>query len=270
MFWIDNLVSSVLIIFKIANRFTTYLIGFLFSMDVDSNIHNLDFAEKVSDKLPLIEDDLRSEEFQMQSFPMRPIHEEDHQYEVGEIETVIQDYIEQVASSNLRARRSFSRGLSLSSSRDEGTSVDFDVSIPDLEQDDNIADAQQPPVRSRSVRFTPETQTTSTPKISPRPAALKNPSLKIDPIRPTFLGEQSSTKAKEIEVTVAQEMEQVVEENRKSNTLNQKKLQEAEKLLRLAFVEFYRGLSLLKSYRFESRINLYIPFISIPRELFFL
>lgn len=218
-------------------------------MDVDS-IHDSDFAEKVSDKLPLIEDDLRSEEFQMQSFPMKPIHEEDHQYEVGEIETVIQDYIEQVASSNLRARRSFSRGFSLSSPSDEG-SVDFDVPIPDLEQDD-IADAQ-PPVRSRSVRFTRETQTTSTPKISPR-SALKNPSLKIDPIRPTFLGEQSSTKAEEIEVTVTQEMEQVVEDNRKSNTLNQKKLQEAEKLLRLAFVEFYRGLSLLKSYRFESRI----------------
>lgn len=219
-------------------------------MDVDS-IHDLDFAEKVSDKLPLIEDDMRSEEFQMQSFPMKPIHEEDHQYEVGEIETVIQDYIEQVASSNLRARRSLSRGFSLSSPRDEG-SVDFDVPIPDLEQVD-IADAQ-PPVRSRSVRFTPPgTQTASTPKLSPR-SALRNPSLKIDPIRPTFLGEQLSTKAEEIEVTVTQEMEQVVEDNRKSNTLNQKKLQEAEKLLRLAFVEFYRGLSLLKSYRFESRI----------------
>lgn len=201
---------------------------------------------------------MRSEEFQMQSFPMRPIHEEDHQYEVGEIETVIQDYIEQVASSNLRARRSFSRGLSLSSPRDvEGSAVDFDVPIPDLEQDD-IADAQ-PPARSRSVRFTPETetQTTSTPKISPRSALKNNPSLKIDPVRPTFLGEQSSTKAKEIEVTtVAQEMEQVlVESDQKSNTLNQKKLQEAEKLLRLAFVEFYRGLSLLKSYRFESRMH---------------
>ena len=59
-----------------------------------------------------------------------------------------------------------------------------------------------------------------------------------------------------------------MEENRKANTLNQKKLQEAEKLLRLAFVEFYRGLSLLKSYRFESRINLF-PSSQYPESYFF-
>lgn len=217
-------------------------------MHVEGIINYLYSAEKVSDKLPLMEDDMRSEEFQMQSFPMRPINEEDHHCEAGEIETVIQDYIEQVASSNLRARKSFSRGLSLSPSRDDA-SVDFDTRSRDLEQDDT-ADAQ-PPVRSRSVHFTRETPTTPAAKIPPK-SVVKSPSLKVDATRPTFLGEQSSTMAEEIEVTVAQEMEPAAEDDQsKSSTVNQKKLQDAEKLLRLAFVEFYRGLGLLKSYRFD-------------------
>lgn len=179
----------------------------------------------------------------MQNLLMEPsvIHEDTtypggEQEEEGELEGIIQSFIASVASTTPRERIS-------PGSRDN----------PDLEAF-SILSETKPTFRrasSNRVEFAPNGVDNSGKRL-PR-SAMKKRSLTIEPTRTeqNILGEREkvgnlSSESKEIEVVV---IHPDVKEERQVPVFTQKKLNHAMKLLRMAFIEFYRGLGLLKSYR---------------------
>lgn len=152
---------------------------------------------------PMIpEDDLKSNEYPMQTFPMKASDGE-------EVDSVIQDYIDQVAATNLKQRRS---NFAESDLRE--------LAIP-------AGGVGLPSPGVRNVRFSPGTPDHHSSH-SVASTALENVPEEIAP---------------------AIDMSDI--ENQFKHTLkSEKEFNHAKNLLRLAFVEFYRGLGLLSNYRY--------------------
>jgi hypothetical protein len=169
-----------------------------------------DFKDASTDAMPLIPEGMEKSTVRpMQTLPAK--HEEDE----GELDTVIQDYIDQVAASNLKRRRGNLKG----------EFSDLEVAIPG---------SQFFSPRGRTVRFSPVTSADH--RSNPR---------KVSP--------EAEAEQSEVEAMVLMSHSDI--ENQKGQT-SRKQLDHAEKLLRLAFVEFYRGLGLLSHYRFAAESNL--------------
>ena len=194
----------------------------------------------VSDGTPLIQENLKSDEFPMQPLLMKPSDEdttysEGEQEEESELEGIIQSFIASMANTTPRGRIS------------PGSTYN-----PDLEAFSILSETKPSPRRARSnwVELAPSGIDNSDKRV-PR-SAMKKKSLTLEPTRTVhMLGERekvgdSSSEAKEIEVVV---INPDVKEETQVPVITQKKLNHAMKLLRMAFIEFYRGLGLLKSYR---------------------
>ena len=178
--------------------------------------------------MPLIpEDDLKSNDYPLQTFPMKPSpggQQKIDENDGGETDNVIQEYIDQVAATNLKQRRA------------NFAETNLELAVPNTRSGVGLGGQVSP--RSR-VRFSPEGMDNSQYSVAPTPrSALKKvsqiPELPEEP---------------EIEAATVPVDHDI--ENQKVPTLKtEKEFNQAKNLLRLAFVEFYRGLGLLASFRY--------------------
>lgn len=193
-----------------------------------------------ADELPLLPDGTdKSGGFQVQTFPMQASNgdrEHSDDSEEGEQDTVIQDYIFQM--SNLKQRRGSCRDAELEIDVPNGSQGSISL----------IAPGTQSP---RSVRFSPVSSDGSSVLPSPR-SVLKKVSQFSDDSERAHPG-PDNTSAEVEEGEVPDEAGDIPEddiENQKNQIYkSEKELNHAKRLLRLAFVEFYRGLGLLSSFR---------------------
>lgn len=205
--------------------------------------------KEASDEMPLIVEQLEQSNhvFPMQTLSRKSSNSNGvhHQHssdseEAEAVDTVIQDYIDQVAATNLKQRRtSFAENKELAT-----------LAIPDVHpqlRSGNDSGNQQltPGSRDREVRFSPTTpvnQVSSVPA-TPRTSALK----KVSQITP-----EPTPEPLQDEILPSMNILDVhdVENQREQTLKSEKELNHAKKLLRLAFVEFYRGLGLLSNYRY--------------------
>lgn len=163
-------------------------------------------AKETNPEMPLIpENDLKSNEFPLQTFPMKS---EDS----GEVDNVIQDYIDQVAATNLKQRRA-----------NFAEANDLELAIPEV-RPGGVGLAPSP--GGRNARF-------SSP-VTPRSALKKVSNIPEEP--------------EEIEPVPADLVTDI--ENQKHHLKSEKEFLNAKNLLRHAFVEFYRGLGLLSTFRY--------------------
>lgn len=201
-----------------------------------------------SDEMPLIAEQMESTNnvYPMQTFPMTSSskggHNEASSDEEGEVDTVIQDYIDQVAATNLKQRRaSFAETTELAA-----------LAIPDhhyprsgsnppalLPSSGNLSISGS----RNTVRFSPTSGDASSVQSTPRGSALKKVSQIPEPAQ-----EPEPQLPAEVEASILLDSDI---ESQKQTVKSERELVHAKKLLRLAFVEFYRGLGLLSNYRFS-------------------
>ncbi|KAG0589663.1 hypothetical protein KC19_1G037800 [Ceratodon purpureus] len=197
--------------------------------------------EGTTDAMPLISEDIENSNnvYQMQTFPVQPsneVHKDvDSEEDEEGVDNVIQDYIDQVAASNLKQRRaSFKAETAL------------EVDIPKYPRSGSLSltapGLQFPSPGGRNVRFSPvssEDDQGSTPvPPAPRASALKKVSQ---------IPEPKPEPKDEIEVVI--QNPDIEDQKQQTSMMSQKELDHAKKLLRLGFVEFYRGLGLLSNFR---------------------
>jgi hypothetical protein len=193
--------------------------------------------ETSSPDIPLIaEDDLKSNEYPLQTFPMRStsprapgkIDEEDD----DKVDNIIQEYIDQVAATNLKQRRA------------NFSEVDLELAIPNSGLGVGLGAAGQVSTPRNHVRFSLDTKDHGSqyPAGPPTPrSALEKVSHIRQPPEEPELAEPATIPSVDHDI-----------ENQKLPALRtEKEFNQAKDLLRLAFMEFYRGLGLLSSFRYH-------------------
>lgn len=204
-------------------------------------------GEDTTDAMPLILENVeKSNVYAMQTFPMKPTggahRDADTEEDQGEVESGIQDYIDQVATSNLKQRRANFRGQTT-----------IELAIPAYPRSGSVSlmapGSKFPSPSGRSVRFspvTPEDRDCQSVPPTPRSSALKNVSHNPEP---------DPERDDEIEVMI---LNQTDIENQKVGQImtvkSRREFSHAKELLRLAFVEFYRCLRLLFNFRYFLRL----------------
>jgi len=156
----------------------------------------------------------------------------------GEVDNVIQDYIDQVAATNLKQRRtSFAEMSELPA-----------LAIPDNSRFSSVSgpvsttSPGNPTPRSRgTTRFSPATSDSSSMPTTPRSALKKGSQIPEPP---------PASEQLQGELAACIHLDNDIENQKDQTIKSEKELIQAKKLLRLAFVEFYRGLSLLSNYRY--------------------
>uniref|UniRef100_A0A7I4DLS2 Uncharacterized protein n=1 Tax=Physcomitrium patens TaxID=3218 RepID=A0A7I4DLS2_PHYPA len=182
-------------------------------------------VKKASDKEPLMsENSLKSNEYPLQTFPMKPSTFDEKGSSIPEEEAegdnAIQDYIEQVATKNLKQRRA------------AFSDVNMELQKPVLHGQDTgfVVPGQLSPA---TVRHSPVTPMGSSLPPTPKSALKK-------------VSQIPEQKEPETEPVI---LDNDLENQRVQSFKSQKELDQAKNTLRLAFVEFYRGLGLLSNYR---------------------
>lgn len=183
-------------------------------------------VKKASDKEPLMsENSLKSNEYPLQTFPMKPSTFDEKGSSIPEEEAegdnAIQDYIEQVATKNLKQRRA------------AFSDVNMELQKPVLHGQDTgfVVPGQLSPA---TVRHSPVTPMGSSLPPTPKSALKK-------------VSQIPEQKEPETEPVI---LDNDLENQRVQSFKSQKELDQAKNTLRLAFVEFYRGLGLLSNYRY--------------------
>jgi len=207
-------------------------------------LHNLECADSkdTPDEVPLIAEEMQesSTVYPMQTISMNPSsnghHELDRDEGEREVDTVTQDYIDQVAATNLVQRRTnFVEATELAA-----------LAIPEYPRSGSVSismasSGNLTPGSHNTVRVSPATSDASSLPPTPR-SALKRVSQIPEP---PLASEQLQA-----DVAISVQLDNDIEKQQDQMLKSEKELNQAKKQLRLGFVEFYRGLGLLSNFRY--------------------